>query len=97
MKIHFLTSAHNSLSQRLLAELKKSGRPSLFSFMMAFSLAAGAMASATRAQAQVAALEPSNATKPAEVRIVSTEFRFSPFANCSRGHFASNKKNMPWQ
>jgi plastocyanin len=35
------------------------------------------MPSVTRAQAQVAALEPVNA-KPAEVRIVSTEFRFSP-------------------
>jgi uncharacterized cupredoxin-like copper-binding protein len=61
-----------------MVEPKKSGRCSLFSFMMAFSLAAVAMPSVTRAQAQVAALGPSNETKPAEVRIVSTEFRFSP-------------------
>jgi plastocyanin len=61
-----------------MVESKKSGRHSPLSFVMAFSLAAVAMPSATRAQAQVAALEPSNETKPAEVRIVSTEFRFSP-------------------
>jgi uncharacterized cupredoxin-like copper-binding protein len=61
-----------------MLESKKSGRRSLFSFMMAFSLASVAMPSATRARAQVAALESSNETKPAEVRIVSTEFRFSP-------------------
>ena len=61
-----------------MVEPKKSGRRSLFSFVMAFSLAAVAMPSVTRAQAQVAALGPSNETKPAEVRIVSTEFRFSP-------------------
>ncbi len=67
MRILFLTSAHNSLSQRLW-----------IGFMMAFSLAAVAMPSVTRAQAQAAALEPSNETKPGEVRIVSTEFRFSP-------------------
>ena len=45
---------------------------------MAFSLAVVAMPSVTRAQAQVAALEPLNETKPAEARIVSTEFKFSP-------------------
>jgi plastocyanin len=61
-----------------MVESKKSGRHSPFIFMMAFSLAAVAMPSVTMAQAQVAALDPSNETKPAEVRIVSTEFRFSP-------------------
>jgi plastocyanin len=61
-----------------MVESKKSGRHSPFIFMMAFSLAAVAMPSVTRAQAQVATIEPSNETKPAEVRIVSTEFRFSP-------------------
>jgi plastocyanin len=59
-------------------ESKKSERCSLFSYIMAFSLAVVAMPSVIRAQAQVAALDPSNETKPAEVRIVSTEFRFSP-------------------
>ncbi len=49
-----------------------------FSFMMAFSLAAAATPAVTMAQAEVAAIESSNETKPAEVRIVSTEFRFSP-------------------
>jgi uncharacterized cupredoxin-like copper-binding protein len=61
-----------------MVESKKSGRHLQFSFMMAFSLAAVAMPSVTTTQAQVAALQPSNETKPAEVRIVSTEFRFSP-------------------
>jgi plastocyanin len=61
-----------------MVEPKKSGRRSLFSFMMAFSLATVAMPTVTMAQAQVAALKPPNETKPAEVRIVSTEFRFSP-------------------
>ena len=61
-----------------MVEPKKSGRRSLFSFMMAFSLATVALPTVTMAQAQVAALKPSNETKPAEVRIVSTEFRFSP-------------------
>jgi len=61
-----------------MVQSKKSGRDSPFSFMMAFSLAAVAMPSVTMAQAQVSALDPSNETKPAEVRIVSTEFRFSP-------------------
>jgi uncharacterized cupredoxin-like copper-binding protein len=61
-----------------MAELKKSGRHSPLSFVMAFSLAAVAIPSVTGAQAQVAALEPSSATKPAEVRIVSTEFNFAP-------------------
>jgi plastocyanin len=61
-----------------MVESKKSGRHSPFSFMMAFSLAAVAMPSVTRAQAQVATIEPSNESKLAEVRIVSTEFRFSP-------------------
>ena len=58
--------------------IKKSGRHSPFSFMMAFSLATVAMPSVTMAQAQVAEIEPSNGTKPAEARIVATEFRFSP-------------------
>jgi uncharacterized cupredoxin-like copper-binding protein len=62
-----------------MAEPKKSGRPSRFGFMMAFSMAAIAISSVTAAQAQeTAAREPSSAAKPAEVRIVSTEFRFSP-------------------
>jgi uncharacterized cupredoxin-like copper-binding protein len=61
-----------------MVESKKSKRHSPFSYVMAFSLAVGAMPSVTMAQAQVAALEPSTETKPAEVRIVSTEFRFSP-------------------
>ena len=61
-----------------MVKLKKSERCSLFSYIMAFSLAVVTMPSVIRAQAQVAALDPSNETKPAEVRIVSTEFRFSP-------------------
>ena len=61
-----------------MMESKKSGYHLPFSFMRAFSLAAVAMPSVAMAQAQVAALEPSDGTKPAEVRIVSTEFRFSP-------------------
>ncbi len=61
-----------------MEELKKSGRPSPFIFMVALSLAMVAMPSVTMAQAQVAALAPSNEIKPAEVRIVSTEFRFTP-------------------
>jgi uncharacterized cupredoxin-like copper-binding protein len=61
-----------------MVKSKKSKRHSPFSYVMAFSLAVVAMPSVTRAQAQVAALDPSNETKPAEVRIVSTEFRFSP-------------------
>jgi plastocyanin len=61
-----------------MEESKKSGRPSPFSFMVALSLATVAVPSVTMAQAQVAALAPSNEIKPAEVRIVSTEFRFSP-------------------
>src|SRR3977135_3296016 len=61
-----------------MEESKKSGRPSPFSFMVALSLATVAMPSVTMAQAQVAALAPSNEIKPAEVRIVSTEFKFSP-------------------
>jgi plastocyanin len=64
--------------EKKMVEPKKSGRRSLFSFMMAFSLATVALPTVTMAQAQVAALKPSNETKPAEVRIVSTEFRFSP-------------------
>ena len=61
-----------------MAERNRFGCYSPFSFMMAFSLAA-AMPTITRAQAQQdAALEPSYQTKPAEVRIVATEFRFSP-------------------
>jgi len=59
-----------------MVKSKKSGRHSPFIFVTAFSLVV-AMPSVTRAQAQVAALEPLNAN-PAEVRIVSTEFRFSP-------------------
>lgn len=59
-----------------MVDSKKSGRHSPFIFGTAFSLVV-AMPSVTRAQAQVAALEPLNAN-PAEVRIVSTEFRFSP-------------------
>lgn len=41
-------------------------------------IAAIAISLAARAQAQVAAREPSNETKPAEVRIVSTEFEYAP-------------------
>jgi len=61
-----------------MVESKKSGRHLPFGFMVAFSLAAVAMPSVTRAQAQVAVLEPSNETEPAEVRIVSTEFKYAP-------------------
>ncbi len=62
-----------------MTEPKKSGRHSPFRFMMAFSLAAIAISSVTGAHAQaILALEPSSTAKPAEVRIVSTEFRFSP-------------------
>jgi plastocyanin len=57
--------------------VKKSGCHSPFIFITAFSLVV-AIPSVTRAQAQVSALEPSNETKPAEVRIVSTEFRYAP-------------------
>jgi uncharacterized cupredoxin-like copper-binding protein len=57
--------------------VEKSGCHSSCIFIMAFSLSV-AMPSVTMAQAQVSALEPSNETKPTEVRIVSTEFRFSP-------------------
>ena len=57
--------------------VEKSGCHAPFIFIMAFSLVV-AIPSVTRAQAQVSALEPSNESKPAEVRIVSTEFRFSP-------------------
>jgi plastocyanin len=60
-----------------MLESKKSGRHSPFIFIMAFSMVV-AIPSVTRAQAQVAAIAPSNETQPAEVRIVSTEFRFSP-------------------
>ena len=61
-----------------MVESKKSERHSPFSYIMAFCLAVVAMPSVTGAQAQVAALEPLNGTKPAEARIVATEFRFSP-------------------
>ncbi len=60
-----------------MAELKKSGRHSPFSFMVALSLATVAMSSVTRAQVQEVAASL-NETKPAEVRIVAMEFRFSP-------------------
>ncbi|MGB6176657.1 MAG: cupredoxin domain-containing protein, partial [Methylocella sp.] len=60
-----------------MVESKKSGRPSPFIFMVALGLAAVAMPSLTRAQAQKISASL-NETKPAEVRIVSTEFRFSP-------------------
>jgi hypothetical protein len=43
-----------------MEESKKSGHPSPFSFMVALSLATVAMPSVTMAQAQVAALAPSN-------------------------------------
>ena len=45
--------------------------------MMTFSLAAVAMSSVTGAQAQEISASL-NDTKPAEARIVATEFRFSP-------------------
>src|ERR1700730_17923342 len=62
-----------------MAEPKKSRRHSPPSFMMACSLAAIAMSSVTRAQVQaISALGPSSATKPAEVRIVSAEFKYAP-------------------
>ncbi|MDQ6870085.1 MAG: hypothetical protein M3178_17710, partial [Pseudomonadota bacterium] len=61
-----------------MVQSKKSGRHSPCSFMMAFILAAVAMPSVTLSQAQVAALGPSNGTKAAEVRIVSTEFKYAP-------------------
>jgi plastocyanin len=54
-----------------------SGCHSPFIFITA-SILVVAMPSVTRAQAQVAAREPSNETKPAEVRIVSTEFNYAP-------------------
>jgi plastocyanin len=60
-----------------MAESKKSGRHSPFSFMVALSLATVAMSSVTRAQVQEVAASL-NETKPAEVRIVAMEFRFSP-------------------
>src|ERR1700730_7478970 len=62
-----------------MAEPKKSRRHSPPSFMMACSLAAIAMSSVTRAQVQaISALGPSSATKPAEFRIVSAEFKYAP-------------------
>jgi plastocyanin len=57
--------------------VKRSGCHSPFIFITA-SILVVAMPSVTRAQAQVAAREPSNETKPAEVRIVSTEFNYAP-------------------
>ena len=59
-----------------MVESKKSGRRSPFILMVAFSLVV-AMPSVTRAQAEEI-LASLNDTKPAEVTIVSTEFRFSP-------------------
>jgi plastocyanin len=62
-----------------MVEPKKSRRHSPFIFMMAFSLAAVPMPSVTRARAQeISAVEPSITTKAAEVRIVSTEFKYAP-------------------
>jgi plastocyanin len=58
---------------------KESGRRSSFDFVLAFALPAIATLSAARGLAQEnPALGSLNDTKPAEVRIVSTEFRFSP-------------------
>jgi len=54
-------------------------RHSPFNIIIAICIPAIALSSVTGAQAQeVATGEPSSAAKPAEVRIVSTEFRFSP-------------------
>ncbi len=54
-------------------------RLSSFNSIMAFSLAAVAMMSVAGARAQeVATLDPLKEMKFTEVRIVSTEFRFSP-------------------
>ncbi len=62
-----------------MAESKKSGRHSPCSFMLAFALPTIAALSAARVQAQVpGSLDRSNETKPAEVRIVSTEFKYDP-------------------
>jgi plastocyanin len=55
------------------------GRGPRFNFMMAFSLATIAMSSLTRAQAQEnLTLASPQETKPAEVRIISTEFNYAP-------------------
>jgi uncharacterized cupredoxin-like copper-binding protein len=64
--------------ERKMAEQKKSGRHSPLIFVVAFSLALIAIPSVTRALAQVAALKPSSATELPEVRIISTEFSFTP-------------------
>ena len=62
-----------------MADGKESGRRSPFNFIMAFSLAAIAILSVAGARAQeIPAPGPLNKTKPAEVRIVSTEFRYAP-------------------
>jgi len=54
-------------------------RRSLFNFVMAFALPAIVTLSAARVLAQeISALGSLNETKPAEIRIVSTEFRYSP-------------------
>lgn len=63
---------------RKMALSKKSRRHSLLSFLMAFNLAAVAIPLVTRSLAQVAALEPSSATELPKVKIVSTEFSFTP-------------------
>ncbi len=60
-----------------MAEPKKSGRRSQLNFFLAFSLAAVAMPAVTRAQAREISASL-NDTKPAEVRIVATEFRYAP-------------------
>ena len=61
-----------------MAEQTKSGRHSPLIFVVAFSLALIAIPSVTRALAQVAALKPLSATELPEVRIISTEFSFTP-------------------
>jgi plastocyanin len=62
-----------------MAESKKSGRHSPFSFMVALALSAIATLPAARVLAQEnLAVGSLNETKPAEVRVVSREFRFSP-------------------
>jgi plastocyanin len=60
-------------------ESKVSGRRSSFDFVLVFALPAIATLSSARGLAQEnPALGSLNETKPAEVRIVSTEFKYAP-------------------
>ena len=62
-----------------MANWEDSGRHLTASFTVAFSLAAVAMLSVVRAQAQETPVpSPLDEAKPAEIKIVSTEFKYAP-------------------